>query len=418
MSDPVVIVGSGMAGYAVAREFRRLDKTTPLLIVSRDHGGFYSKPMLSNALAGNKTAATLVMKSADKMAAELGATVRPLTEVLSIDAAARRIVLGPVAGGVSGAEAAADATGASAAASVGADALHPDAPAGETLAYRDLVLAPGADPIRLPLEGDAADEVMSVNDLDDFARFAERLAGAQRVAILGAGLIGCEFANDLLARGIEPTVIDIAERPLSRLLPEAAGQRLRERLEAAGVRFRFGVGVQRVSREGDRLSLALSDGSVLATDRVLSAIGLQPRTALARAAGLAVNRGIVTDRQLATSEAHVYAVGDAAEVEGHVLPYVMPLMQQGRALAATLAGTPTPVQYPAMPVVVKTPACPTIVCPPPPGAAGQWQVTASEDGCEARFEDAGGVLLGFALLGSATAQKQALAAQVPALIGT
>ena len=406
MSDPVVIVGSGMAGYAVAREFRKLDKTTPLLIVSRDHGGFYSKPMLSNALAGNKTTATLVMKTADKMATELGASVRPLTEVVSIDAPARWVVLRRVAG-----------VGASEVGGAAPQAEAPAGPADETLAYRDLILALGADPIHLPLEGDAADEVLSVNDLDDYARFAERLAGAQRVAILGAGLIGCEFANDLLARGIEPTVIDIAERPLSRLLPEAAGQRLRERLEAAGVRFRFGVGVQRVARESDRLSLALSDGSVLSTDRVLSAIGLQPRTALAQAAGLAVKRGIETDRQLATSAPHVYAVGDAAEVEGHVLPYVMPLMQQGRALAATLAGTPTPVSYPAMPVVVKTPACPTVVCPPPPGATGQWQVTTSEEGCEARFVDAAGQLLGFALLGSATAQKQALAAQVPALIG-
>lgn len=396
MSDPVVIVGTGLAGYTVAREFRKLDKTTPLLIVSRDHGGFYSKPMLSNALAGNKTAVTLVMKTADKMAAELGATVRPFTEVLRIDTAARQIVLTATAeGGVVG---------------------QSPAQAAETLVYRDLVLAPGADPIRLPLEGDAAGEVMSVNDLGDYARFAERLSGAQQVVILGGGLIGCEFANDLLARGIHPTVVDIAPLPLSRLLPEAAGAMLRDRLVAAGVQFRFGVAVQRVSHAGERLDIALSDGSVLAADRVLSAIGLKSRTALAQAAGLAVNRGIVTDRWLATSAPHVYAVGDAAEVEGLVLPYVMPLMQQGRALAATLAGTPTPVQYPAMPVVVKTPACPTVVCPPPPGAEGQWQVTASDNGCEARFSSDAGQLLGFALLGSATAQKQALALQVPALI--
>ena len=411
MSDPVVIVGTGLAGYTVAREFRKLDKTTPLLIVSRDHGGFYSKPMLSNALAGNKTAATLVMKTAEKMAAELGATVRPHTEVLRIDTAARQIVLQAVPGADAG------AAGVSVSVAGTPGAASPDQSTRETLTYRDLVLAPGADPIRLPLGGDAADEVMSVNDLEDYARFAERLVGAERVAILGAGLIGCEFANDLLARGIHPTVIDIAERPLSRLLPEAAGQRLRERLEAAGVAFRFGVAVQQISCEGDHLALTLSDGHLLVADRVLSAIGLKPRTALAQAAGLAANRGIVTDRYLATSAAHVHAVGDAAEVDGHVLPYVMPLMQQGRALAATLAGTPTPVQYPAMPVVVKTPACPTVVCPPPPGAEGRWQVTASDDGCEARFSSAAGQLLGFALLGSATAQKQALAAQVPALIG-
>jgi len=382
MPDPVVIVGSGLAGYTVAREFRKLDKATPLVVLSRDEAGFYSKPMLSNALAGQKTAATLVMKPAEKMAAELGALVRGGVSVLRIDTAAQRIEM----------------TG------------------GETLAYRDLVLALGADPIRLPVQGDAADSVLSVNDLDEYARFAERLAGATRVAILGAGLIGCEFANDLLARGITPTVIDVADRPLSRLLPEAASDLLRERLAAAGVHFRFGVGVHSVCRAGGGCKLTLDDGSTIDTNLVLSAIGLRPRTALAQAAGLAVNRGIVVDRLLASSAAHVYAVGDSAEVCGHTLPYVMPLMQQGRALAATLAGTPTPVVYPAMPVVVKTPACPTVVCPPPPDARGGWQVTSSTDGCDARFIDESGVLRGFALLGSATTQKQALTALVPAML--
>ena len=134
---------------------------------------------------------------------------------------------------------------------------------------------------------------------------------------------------------------------------------------------------------------------------------------MAQAAGLTVGRGISLDRLLATSAAHVWAVGDCAEVLGLNLPYVMPLMQQSRALAATLCGQPTPVFYPAMPVLVKTPACPTIVCPPQPGAAGRWEVEASADACEARFVGAEGVLLGFALLGAATAKKQAMAALVP-----
>jgi hypothetical protein len=90
---------------------------------------------------------------------------------------------------------------------------------------------------------------------------------------------------------------------------------------------------------------------------------------------------------------------------------------QGRALGATLAGTPTAVAYPAMPVTVKTPACPAVVCPPPPGAAGAWTVTQDDTGCEAVLRDAGGRALGFALLGQATARKQALAAEVPAWLG-
>ena len=382
MSLPLVILGTGLAGYTLAREFRKHDKETPLVIVSRDHAGFYSKPMLSNALAGKKTAATLVMKAADKMAAELNATVKPQAEVLGIDTTTRTVQLA----------------------------------GGETLTYRDLVLALGADPIRVPLQGDAADTVLSVNDLDDYARFADWLEGVKTVAILGGGLIGCEFANDLLAREIAPTVIDLADRALPRLLPREASERLQARLEAAGAQFRFGVSVQRVERAAQGLSVGLSDGSTLQADLVLSAIGLRPRTALAAEAGLAVNRGIVTNRLLATSAPHVHALGDCAEVAGHTLPYVMPIMQQARALAATLTGTPTPVLYPAMPVLVKTPACPTVVCPPPLDASGAWSVTLTDDACDARFLSGDGQLLGFALLGSATSQRQALVTQVPGLL--
>ncbi|MFM9914791.1 MAG: NAD(P)/FAD-dependent oxidoreductase [Rhizobacter sp.] len=378
---PVVIVGSGLAGYAVAREFRKLDKETPLVVLSRDHGGFYSKPMLSNALAGQKTAASLLMKPADKMAVELNAIVRAGVSVEGIDTAGARLTL--------------------------AD--------GEVLPYRDLVLALGADPVRLPLSGDATDAVLSVNDLDDYARFAEALEGKRSVVILGGGLIGCEFANDLLHRGIAPTVLDVADRPLSRLLPGEAGEWLRSRLEAAGVTFRLGVAASRADRGADGgVALALSDGSTLRADQVLSAIGLRPRVAIADTAGLAIGRGIITDRLLATSAPHVYAVGDCAEVAGLNLPYVMPLMQQSRALAATLCGRPTRVSYPAMPVLVKTPACPTVVCPPPLGAAGQWRVTSTDEACEARYVSPEGRLLGFALLGTATSKKQALAAEVPA----
>ena len=383
MSLPIVIVGTGLAGYTLVRELRKLDAARPLVVVSRDHADFYSKPMLSNALAGKKTAATLVMKTADKMAAELNFTLRANTSVRGIDPATHRIEFDD----------------------------------GSTLAYGELVLALGADPIRLPLQGGAAAAVLSVNDLGDYERFAEQLEGVGSVAILGGGLIGCEFANDLLARGITATVIDIAQWPLSRLLPEAAGNRLRSKLEAAGVRFRFGAAVRSVGRGGDgAFQLALDDGSVLAADLVLSAIGLRPRTELAAQAGIEVNRGIVVNRLLATSALQVHALGDCAEVAGHTLPYVLPIMQQARALAATLVGKPTPVVYPAMPVTVKTPACPTVVCPPPMNAAGAWSVSLSEDACDARFHSPEGVLLGFALLGAATSQRQALAATVPGLL--
>ena len=390
MSDPIVIVGAGLAGYNLAREFRKLDAETPVVVVSRDGAGFYSKPMLSNALAGKKTAASLVMKPAEKMADELKARVLPRVTVQSVDAPARTVTLSN----------------------------------GEQLRYRDLVLALGADQMRLPLQGTAADTVVSVNDLDDFAAFADALdrgpmgEPVTRVAILGGGLIGCEFANDLLHREIKATVIDIAERALPRLLPPAASTRLQRALEAGGASFRFGTSVTAVDKGNAALSLTLSDGSQLDVDLVVSAIGLKPRTELAAQAGAELARGVKVNRELATSVDHVYAIGDCAEVEGLLLPYVMPLMQQARALAATLSGNRTPVSYPAMPVVVKTPACPTVVCPPAAGAEGEWQVTETDDALEARFVAAGtpDKMLGFVLQGKATAQRQAWAAQTPALL--
>ena len=394
MSESVVIVGAGLAGYNVARELRKADAAVPIVLVSRDHAGFYSKPMLSNALASKKTPDTLVMKSAEKMADEVQLRVIANTEVEAVDTAARTLTLSN----------------------------------GEVLPYRDLVLALGADTIRVPLQGDAADTVVSVNDLDDFARFADRLdtaAGGQpvkRVAILGAGLIGCEFANDLLHRAIAPTVLDLAERVLPRLLPPEASARLQAKLQEGGTTFRFGVGAVAVNRAagGQGLVVTLSDGSTVDTDLVLSAVGLKPRTQLAATAGLAVGRGITVNRELATSVPHVHAVGDCAEVDGHLLPYVLPLMAQARALAATLSGKPTPVSYPAMPVVVKTPAWPTVVCPPPAQAQGQWQVTETDEAVEARYvgaaADGSEQLLGFALQGKAVSQRQALAALVPALL--
>src|SRR5574343_320869 len=220
MSDPVVIVGAGLAGYNLARELRKASADLPMVVISQDGAGFYSKPMLSNALASGKTATTLVMKSAEKMSEELRARVLPRTRVTQVDASAQSLTLD----------------------------------SGEVLRYRDLVLAVGADPVHLPLEGDGANSVLSVNDLDDFARFSQALdtaaAGqpAQRVVILGGGLIGCEFANDLLARGVQPTVVDVADRVLARLLPAEASDRLQAQLQAAGTQFKLGAGVLAVRR--------------------------------------------------------------------------------------------------------------------------------------------------------------------------
>ena len=379
--QPVVIIGSGLAGYTVARELRKLDSETALVILSADHGGFYSKPMLSNALGQKKSVDSLLIKDAAQMAADLKAEVRAYANVSAIDPERKQVTVD-----------------------------------GAAISYGKLVLALGADPIRLPLEGDGAEAVLSVNNLDDYRRFRAAAEGKKDIAILGAGLIGCEFANDLAGAGYKVHVIDLAPQVLGRLLPPESAAFMQRRLEAAGIIFHLGTTTQQVARSGKGMNLSLANGVTIEADVVLSAVGLRPRIALAETAGIKVNRGIVVDATLQTSCEDVYALGDCAEVEGKVLPFVMPIMQAARALAPTLSGNPTRVRYPAMPVVVKTPACQAVVSPPEPGAQGEWLVEESEGGVKALFQG-GGALLGFALLGSAVAEKNALSAQLPAVMG-
>jgi rubredoxin-NAD+ reductase len=284
---------------------------------------------------------------------------------------------------------------------------------GKEFEYAKLVLALGADPIRLSLAGDAASNILSVNDLSDYTRFRDALQAAKRVAILGAGLIGCEFANDLAATGRHVTLTDPSPWPVGRLLPEAAARALEAALADAGVSWRLGVAATRMEAHASAYRLTLSDGETLEADIVVSAVGLKPRIALAQEAGIRVGRGIVTNRYLQTSMADVFALGDCAEVRGLNLPYMMPMMHAARALAKTLAGVPTSVVYPAMPVVVKTPALPTVVAPPPPSGEGIWRVGAAERNVRAIFISPSGSLLGFALTGEATAERQKLAIRLP-----
>ncbi|ERP94816.1 pyridine nucleotide-disulfide oxidoreductase [Marinobacter sp. ES-1] len=375
---PIVIVGTGLSGYSLVRELRKLDKTTPVVMVTADDGVNYSKPMLSTGFTKGKDAKGLAQGDTEAMAEQLSVDIRTYSTVTGIDTGARELVLGD-----------------------------------ERLAYSKLVLAWGADVIRLGLDGDGLDRVYSINDLLDYRAFRKALEGGKRVAIMGAGLIGCEFANDLRNGGYEVDVIAPDAAVMPSLLPEAAANAVQQELQALGVNFHLGTVVQRVDRDGQGVKLALANGDTLAADLVVSAVGLRPRTELARAAGIEAGRGIVVNRALETSAPDVYALGDCAEVDGQVLLYVLPLMACARALAKTLTGERTQVSYGAMPVMIKTPCCPTAVCPPPAGAEGEWDIEQEGSDVKARFLSPSGEVLGFAVTGRFAVEKQALSREVP-----
>ncbi|MFC6052893.1 pyridine nucleotide-disulfide oxidoreductase [Acinetobacter sp. Ac_877] len=376
---PIVIIGSGMAGYTVAREFRKLNTEQELVMICADDAVNYAKPTLSNALVGKKAPEQIALGDAEKMSAQLNMRIEKNTWVKSIDAENHLL-------------------------SIEKDGVE------SSLTYAKLILAVGANPIRLAISGDASDDIHVVNNLSDYTAFRKQIDQNhdKRVVILGAGLIGCEFANDLQNTDHKVTVIDLATQPLCRLLPAHVASAFKQGLEDTGVKFVLGTTVEKISKaENNSYVVSLANGQSFVADAVLSAIGLQPNIALAKTANIQTARGVITNNQLETNQADIYAVGDCAEVNGTLLPYVMPIMQQARALAKTLNGANTAVHYPAMPVAVKTPAAPLTVLAVPNDLEVTWQTEELDDGMIAKAFDSSDTLRGFVLLG-ATAAKQRL----------
>lgn len=374
----VVIVGAGVAGWAAAEAVRARDPDRPLLMVTACEGLVYPKPALSMALAQGKSADELVEQSAEQKAAGLGMSVRTGTRVIKLDTNRRRLTTSK--GGIT---------------------------------YGKLILALGARQRELPIAGDAVDRLIQVNDLSGYRKLRRALdSGARHVTVLGAGLIGCEFAEDLSAGGYAVTVVDPGTRPLAALLPPPVSEHLRERLAGNGVDWRFQVTLDGLERCRDRIRATLSSGSVVETDLVLSAAGLEANTELARKAGLTVDGAIAVDRNLRTSADNVYAVGDCAAVEGRVYAYIEPIRRQADAVAADLMGQPNPFAHRPPLVRVKTPSLPLTVCPPQMDETSRWEVVESRPH-EFRMECHGrNGLQGFALAGASASGGAGLYRQI------
>ncbi|MDQ7016397.1 MAG: FAD-dependent oxidoreductase [Gammaproteobacteria bacterium] len=378
MTKPLVIVGSGLAGYTVAREFRKLNSDQPLLMITADGGESYSKPMLSNAFSAGKDKCALSMASAVQMAEKLNATVLTETSVRAIDPQQRQLRLD-----------------------------------GQEVVYDKLVLALGASPLKLKCAGDAVGEVLQVNNLDDYQRFFSRLQSAQSVLVIGSGLVGCEFANDLALSGKQVTLLGRAATPLNRLLPAEMAAHLQQKLAQVGVVWQSSNQVVSINRAAQGYAVRLADGTSLQVGLILSALGLRANVALAEQAGLQTERAICVDRMLCSSQDSVYALGDCVQVEGLHLPFVLPLMKSAHALAKTLAGVPTEVVYPAMPVTVKTKSMPLVISPPQVEEC-EVELESRQNGQRALYWDQNRTLQGFVLSGDCVAEKQQWTRVLPA----
>lgn len=361
----LTIIGTGHAGYTLAREFRRLNPDAPLRLISQDGGESYYKPDLSKSAA--KDPESLIKAPFEAQASALNADILVRSKVISLQPQDRTLTLEK----------------------------------GEVLAYSTLVLATGASPLPMPFPA------LRVNNLDDYRAFRAGLQAGQAITILGAGLIGCEFAHDLASSGYQVSVVELADRPLAALLSPELSHALRLALEALGVSFYLGQ--KAVSAAQNHVTL---DSGTSLTGTVLAAVGLRGNVELAAAAGLNTGVGVVVNEYLQSSDPNIYALGDCVQWPDvqRLRPYILPIASAARNLAQTLNGQPTPTVLPAQPVLVKTPSLPLWVC----GAAVPtvWHSEgAGQDWVAKAFDDAGD-LRGFAVSGACVPQKNELAKQV------
>ena len=369
-SHGIVIIGAGLAGWHVIDAIRAKDKDIPITLITADSGDRYHKPMLTMAISQNKSASDLVRATGSDAAEAANVNLLANTQVTDIDASTQQLQL------------------------VSALRSDPVYTNYATISYDKLVLAMGAHPIfpsSLP-----EDLVWHVNHIERFGQLQEKLAsGRQHVAIVGAGMVGTEIAEDLLKAGHEVTLIDLNDAPLSQMLPSKATARIAQAVKSQGINFLGGYQVSDVIRNSDG-KLQVSYESVasdadsnlaqslepLIVDHVIASTGLTVDDKLPAAAGVEFNRrtGIVVDATtLRTNTSSIYAIGDCMSINGVACRYVAPLRAQAATIADDILGHEHDGYEHKPPMIRLKNKAISVMVTGVPQAAGNWQVKTETD---------------------------------------
>lgn len=277
--EKLVVVGTGHAASALLSGLARHRYEGGIALVGDERHPPYNRPPLSKKfLSEGIKPSELYFRGQDQLAAS-GIEVHLSDPVVRLDTQARTVTLS----------------------------------SGETVGYSTLVLATGAAPRAMPIDIDkTGGSVRVLRNIDDALRLKADLRQAQTIAVIGGGYVGLEVAASCALLGKEVTVVEAASRILARVAGNELASIVQRAHEGHGVSFRLDTTVKLVTKGIHGLELELSSGERLSADIVLCAIGANPNTDLAEAAGLAVNRGIVTDSRCRTTDDRVYAIGDCA----------------------------------------------------------------------------------------------------------
>ncbi|MEX2978297.1 NADH:flavorubredoxin reductase NorW [Serratia fonticola] len=350
MNHGILIVGSGFAARQLVKSLRKQDANVPISLIAADSCDEYNKPELSHVVSQNQSADALTRQTAGSFAEQYRVTLHPNIRITAVDTQQK---------------------------TVSSDE--------QCWPYDKLVLAVGASAIVPSVPGHQ--HMLTLNSQQEYRRGETALLQAQQVLILGGGLIGCELAMDMYRAGKRVTLVDKACSLMSTLMPVEASSGLQQRLQQMGVELVFNQQLTAIEQRENGLRVTLSNQRELLVDAVVSAIGLQPNIALAQQANLQVNRGILVDRCLQTSAKDVYALGDCAEIDGQLMPFLLPIQFSAMALAKNLLGMAEPVKFPAMLVKVKTPDLPLHMAGETQRQDLSWSITVDPQGMIAKGMD-------------------------------
>nr|WP_319381244.1 FAD-dependent oxidoreductase [Thiomicrorhabdus sp.] len=359
-------MGAGYAGWQAAEAIRKEMPDAEITLLTACDGTVYPKPALSMALSQGRAAEDLKEATADEKAAELDIGVKVRTKVMNVNAKRKKVTT-----------------------------------TGGSFSYKKLVIATGAKAITPKLDGDAAHEVFTLNDLGSYKKFRAELEGKESVAIIGGGLIGTEMAEDLSHLPLKINLMVRESNLMTSLLPESIALNLRHRMTDKGIDIQFNSEVVEINKAEQGYELIKANGGSVHAGIVLAAVGIRPNIELAKKLDLQTQRGIVINAHCQTSDPDVYAIGDCAERDGVVQAFLEPIRRQAKAIAQHLAGQGEEVFDLVSPLVkTKTPSLSIMVSPPLHSESGEWQVT-QEDGLDQELlYSEGDKVTGFALSGN------------------
>lgn len=360
LSNGIVIIGAGFASRQLVKNIRKFNADIPITLIASDSIDEYNKPDLSHVISQAQSADDLTKQTAQYFAQQYQLAIHPYTQITDINTDEKRI----------------------------------QSMQGEQWYYDKLILATGAKTYCPPISGHEL--MLTLNSQQEYRAYETQIHHAKRILILGAGLIGTELAMDFSRAGKEVILADISGQLLSSLIPSDLSGRLQSSLTKIGVRLMLKSPLQSLTQTDNEILATFNQHHQLTVDCVIAATGLTPNIELAYLAGLHTDRGIIVNEYLQSSDKDIYALGDCAQINGSLLPFLQPIQLSAMHLAKSLVGeNNAPLNLPPMIIRVKTPLMPLHLAGETARKDLTWNISTTQSGIIAKGFDKNDVLRAF-----------------------